>query len=168
MSIEALLKVLPAPSHPLQTFSGPWEPIEALPPDYKQFVEIYGFGYFMEYLGIAVPRSRNENTCLEFGVVSFSDLWKSYFQDGDEPYQLWPEPEGLIWFGSTDNGEDLLWLPRGSPETWPIVVRGHHNYEILDCDLTTFLAGLITGDIVPDAFPDDLLPCELPFEPTGA
>ena len=39
--------------------AGPWEPVEAelgtaLPQDYKDFVRVYGSGYFMQFLGIYV------------------------------------------------------------------------------------------------------------------
>ena len=44
--------------------------------------------------------------------------------------------------------------------------RGMQEYELLDCDLTGFLAGLATGKILPKQFPDDLLPVEHLFQPS--
>lgn len=168
--IENLLRVVPPPSAPFETFSGPWEPIEAelktsLPPDYKGFVRLYGRGYFMRFLGISVPRSHNPNTRFELQVPLTCEIFES-FDDEDRPYPLWPKPGGLVPFGGTDNGDELFWLPHGPPEDWKVVVwdRGLMRFEVMDCDLTDFLAGLATGAISPDAFPD-LLPCEHLFQP---
>ncbi|HET6969891.1 MAG TPA: hypothetical protein VFH92_02090, partial [Phenylobacterium sp.] len=60
-------------------------------------------------------------------------------------------------------------LPHGSPEDWKVVVwdRGGDGFEVFDCDLTDFLAGLATGKIVPKAFPDGFFPFEPVFTPNG-
>jgi len=169
MTIENLVKVVSPPDLPGETFNRPWGPIEAelgtaLPQDYKDFVRLYGNGYFLEFLGINVPRSRNPHTRLESGVRVICD---SFLEDEELPYPLWPKPDGLLPFGGTDNGDYLFWLPRGAPENWGIVVwdRGFGDFEAFDCDLTDFLAGLATGEIRPKEFPDDLLPCDHPFSP---
>jgi hypothetical protein len=172
MSIEALLKTVPAPHAAFEAFAGPWEPIEAelgtsLPQDYKDFARIYGRGYFMEFLGINIPRSKNPNTRFEVQVrrvcESFAD-WR----DDELPYPLWPHPEGLVPFGGTDDGDSLFWLARGAPDDWRVVVwdRGMQEFEALDCGLTDFLAGLATGRVAPKEFPDDLLPCDRLFQPS--
>jgi hypothetical protein len=172
MTIEALLKVVPPPAEPFEAFTGPWEPTEddlgtALPQDYKDFVRLYGSGYFMEFLGIHVPRTRNYNTWLNGQVRVVT----SAFKDWDDllPYPMWPDPEGLIPFGGTDNGHQLFWLRRGPPEAWGVVIYDRWSlfeFETFDCDLTGFLAGLATGDVKPNAFPG-LLPCEHLFQPSG-
>lgn len=173
MSIEALLKVVPPPLAPFEAFAGPWEPIEAeigtaLPPDYKDFVRIYGAGYFMEFLGVNVPRTRNLNTRFESQV---GIICETFADDGGVgwPYAMWPDRKGLIPFGGTDNGDELFWLPQGAPDDWRVVVwdRGSLQFEVLDCGLTDFLAGLATGKVAPKEFPDDLLPCDELFQPNS-
>jgi hypothetical protein len=174
MTIETLIKVVPPPAAPFEAFGGPWEPIEAelgtaLPQDYKDFVRLYGNGYFMEFLGVNVPSSGNPNTRLESQVpvicATFFD-----FDDEELPYPLWAHPGGLVPFGGTDNGDFLFWLPRGAPADWGVVVwdRGLYGFEAFDCDLTDFLAGLATGEILPKEFPDDLLPCDCLFRPDSS
>lgn len=173
MTIETLIKVVPPPAAPYGAFSGPWEPIEAelgtgpLPQDYKDFVRIYGSGYFMEFLGIDVPRSVNPNIRFEVQVPL---TCATFVNDQDLPYPLWPNPGGLVPFGGTDNGDYLFWLPRGPPSDWGVVVwdRGFGRFEALDCDLTDFLAGLATGEILPKEFPEDFLPCDSLFKPHSA
>jgi hypothetical protein len=172
MTIERLMKAVPVPAAPFEAFSGPWEPIEAelgtvLPQDYKDFVRLYGGGYFMEFLGICVPESQNANVRLVTRARIVSGIFSS--MDEDWPYALWPAPGGLLSFGGTDNGDELFWDTRGAPDEWGVVVwdRGFGEFEAFDCGLTDFLAGLATGDIAPKEFPDDLLPCDALFEPNS-
>lgn len=173
MTIEALIKMVTPPAEPFEAPRGPWEPIEAelgtaLPQDYKDFVGLYGAGYFMEFLGIAVPRSRNRNVRLEVLVGAICDTFVEREDEGEElPYPFWPDPGGLVPFGGTDEGDFLFWLPRGAPADWCVVVwdRGFQKFEALECGLTDFLAGLATGEILPKDFPEDLLPCEQLFRP---
>jgi hypothetical protein len=167
--IENLLRAVPPPRAPFEAFSGPWEPLEAelgtpLPPDYKAFVRLYGSGYFMRFLGVTVPRSHNPNTRFEHRLRRTCEVFEA-FDDEDRVFPLWPNPGGLLPFGGTDNGDELFWLPQGTPEDWKVVVwdRGMMRFEVLDCDLTDFLAGLATGAMSADAFPE-LLPCEHMFQ----
>ena len=169
MTVEALIKVVPPPAAPFEAFTGPWEPIEAelgtaLPQDYKDFVRTYGSGYFMQFLGINVPRSENPNVRFESQVPV---ICSGFLDDEDLPYPLWPNEDGLLPFGGTDNGDELFWLTRGPPDTWKVVVwdRGLGGFEVFDRRLTDFLAGLATGEILPKEFPEDLLPSDCLFEP---
>ena len=170
MTIEALVKAIPPPVMPLAAFDGPWEPVEAelgmaLPQDYKDLMRLYGFGSFLEFLGLNVPVSENFNVRFVPQARLICDGFQSMRED--VPYPLWPEPGGLLPVGSTDNGDYLMWLTRGRPEDWGGVVWGRAflSFELFDCDLTSFLAGLATGEIVPEEFPDDLFPCDEPFVP---
>src|SRR4051812_27331769 len=108
MSIEALVTAVPPPQAPFEAFYGPWEAVEAelgtvLPQDYKDFVRLYGSGYFMEFLGIDVPRSKNPNTRFEYQVGVTCESFGKF--DEELPYAMWPAADGLIPFGGTDNGD---------------------------------------------------------------
>lgn len=172
MTIENLIKVVPPPEEPFEAFRGTWELIEdeirtALPQDYKDFVRLYGSGYFMQFLGVSVPRSRNPNVLLRSAIYwARRAAVQGGFAPDELPYPFWPDPGGLLAFGSTDNGDTLLWLAQGEPEDWKVVVwdRGLGRFEVFDCGLTDFLAGLATGGIQPKEFPD-LLPCDHLFTP---
>lgn len=171
MSLEALMSLIPPPAEPFEAFEGPWEPVEAdlgtaLPQDYKDFVRAYGSGYFMGFLGVSVPASANANVRLDHQVRTWSEV---FAEDEDAPYPVWPEPGGLMPFGDTDNGDVLFWLRRGAPDDWVVVVwdRGMQDFETLDCGLTDFLAGVASGDITPEAFPDDFTPEDRTFEANG-
>jgi hypothetical protein len=174
MSIQALLEVVAAPAEPFEAFAGPWDTLEAelgtpLPQDYKDFARIFGSGYFMEYLGVSIPRSQNPYTRFEteIGVIckTFAE-----FEDAELRHPMWPLAGGLIPFGGTDNGDYLFWLSEGVPENWRVVVwdRGMQEFEVLDLGLTDFLAGLATNDLAPKGFPESLLPCDELFQPNSA
>ena len=172
MTIENLIRAVPPPLVHYGTFKGPWAPIEAqiggpLPQDYKDFVRLYGRGYFLQFMGIDVPASLNPHMRLErkAGIVS-----RAFVNDEDRPYPMWPEPGGLLSFGGTDNCDMLFWLPRAQPQGWAVVVwdGDPDTFEVFDCDMTDFLAGLATGEILPMQFTDDLLPCDKLFQPSSA
>lgn len=172
MTIGNLIRAVPQPLVPYGIFKGPWGPIERqlggpLPQDYKDFVQLYGRGYFLQFMGIDVPASLNPHMRLErkAGIVS-----RSFANYDDLPYPMWPQPGGLLSFGGTDNGDYLFWLPRAQPQGWAVVVWDGvpDSWEVFDCDMTDFLAGLATGGILPKEFPDDLLPCTKLFQPSSA
>jgi hypothetical protein len=170
MTIDTLLKALPPPAAPVEAFRGPWAAVEAeigttLPRDYKDFVRVYGSGQFLDFFSISVPWSwyRDSRLAAEIPVVR-----DNFANDEDLPYPLWPEAGGLLPSGRSDFGDLFFWLTRGAPEAWPIVFwdRGMGGFEVFDCDLTDFLAGVLTGRIQPKQFPSDALSCDLLFDPT--
>ena len=172
MTIEALMAVVPPPDRPCEPFVGPWSMIESelgspLPQDYKDYAQIYGSGYFLQFLQVDIPRTGNPNIRLEKQVVLTSEMF-AQFEGADRPYPLWPAPGGLMPFGGTDNGDTLFWLRRGAPDEWPVVVAdsGGWAFELLECGMTDFLAGLARGEIRSEIFPDDLLPADCLFAPT--
>lgn len=169
MTIEALLNILPPPAEPVEAFRGPWAAVEAeigtpLPPDYKDFVRIYGCGEFLGFFRIAVPWSWYPESRL---AKQMSGVREILGDDADRPYPIWPEAGGLIACGETDFGDLFFWLTRGAPADWPMVFwdRGFDRFEVFDCGLTDFLAGVLTGRIQPQGFPEDALPYEPLFDP---
>jgi len=171
MTIENLIKAVQPPAAPFAGFEGPWEPIEAalgtaLPRDYKDFARLYGSGYFMEFMGIEVPDSSDVGVDFMRWVREICIGFRSL----SVPYPMWPSRGGLLPIGWTDNGDRLFWLLREAPQHWAVAVwdRGGlegEDVEVFDCDLTDFLAGLATGNISPEAFPDDFYPWDNLFPP---
>lgn len=150
----------PPPATPLETFAGPWEPIEAklgvvLPPDYKDLVRLYGSGCFMEFVWLMTPRSSDMGQAFLEGVRQAAHAFRVL----SLPHSLWPNAGGLVPVGATENNDHLFWLPRAATERWSIVVWDRCGEEgldtqVFDCDLTDFLAGLMTGDITSDIVED--------------
>lgn len=159
MTIENLIKVIPPPTEPVSAFSGPWEPIEAeigtrLPQDYKDLARLYGFGKFLNFLVVYSPICRSPYVRLGPQVHTAHAL----FRGVELPCPLWPGTGGLLVCGGTDFSDQLFWLTRGQRDEWPIVVwgRGLQQFESFECDLTDFIAGLVTGDVRPEDLPGDL------------
>lgn len=172
MTIEDLNQIVGPPAEPFEAFAGPWEAVEAelgtaLPKDYKDFVRIYGSGYFMEFLGVDVPRSKNANVRLETQARVVGDIFRKLYDDDEEAaYWFWPERKGLLPFGGTDNGDYLFWHMLGDPDDWKVVVwdRGMQEFEAFDVGLVAFLAGLATGEVLPEAFPEDFREVDVLFK----
>jgi len=172
MTIDALIKAIPPPDAPFEAYSGPWQPFEAalgtpLPQDYKDLVRLYGSGRFMGFFGIWVPVSRSPNLRLLSCVQAVTNMFRLMEELPYPSYPLWPVVGGLLPFGSSDNGDEFFWLCQGAPADWRVVVwdRGMDVFEALDCDLTDFIARIATGENTPEAFPDDMLPCDCLFRP---
>jgi len=172
MTIEALIKAIPPPTAPFEAYIGPWQPFETalgtpLPQDYKDFVRLYGSGRWVEFFGISVPVSRSPNLRLVPHAHAVAGMFRAMEEPPYPPYPLWPAAGGLLPFGGSDNGDEFFWLSQGAPADWRVVVwdRGMDEFETLDCDLTDFIAGIVTGEIAPKQFPEDLLPCYCLFRP---
>ena len=174
MTIANLIKVVPPPAEPFWAYKGPWGAIEgelgtALPQDYKDYVALYGSGYFMQFLNIHLPKSWTVHLRLGAKVKFVAKACREIFKDDevDLPFPIWPDPGGLMVFGLTGGGDYLFWLTRGTPQDWPIVVWdcGAEENELFDCDMTDFLTGIATGAFLSDVFDVEALACERKFEP---
>lgn len=174
MTIEALLKVAPPPARPDDAFDGPWERVEAelgtrLPQDYKDFARLYGSGLFMNYLQIAIPESTIGPSLKDEVVLAY----QVFETKEDFPYVVWPNRQGVLAFGSSIGNDVMFWLRVGPPDAWPVVIWDRsgitdNDCELLDCDFSGFLTGLVTGERIPTAFQPGLHPCDALFEPWSA
>jgi hypothetical protein len=156
MTIENLIKAVPPPSHPTYAFDGPWEAIEAeigteLPQDYKDLVRLYGSGRFLEWIDIYNP------LCPSYGCRLIPEVYvvQQFFLEYAPEFPMYPQPGGLLACGSTNTGEYILWLTRGPVLEWPIVVWDHDpvddkEIQLFECDLTDYLAGVVTRDLLID------------------
>lgn len=169
MTIEALIKVVPPPTEPFEAFVAPWAVVETklgtpLPHDYKEFVRRYGNGLFMELVWISVPLSGGANR-LELGASILNRIFREDFPDF--PYAIWPDQDGLLPAGTTENRDCIFWQRAGPPKDWNIIVwgRASKTCEVFACGLTEFLTGLATGTIRPRDFPADLTTCDHLFQP---
>lgn len=73
-------------------------------------------------------------------------------------HNIYPEKDGSLPWGYTDNGDGLYGKTNGSPEKWSIVIYGsaspeYHEYEMR---LTEFLYKIITRELICDVFTEDL------------
>lgn len=83
------------------------------------------------------------------------------------PYALYPEADGLLPWGTTDNGDQLFWLATGSPNEWSVIINEVRSsiFEHFACSMTEFLYGLIISEIQSEIIPHDCLDSNCLFEP---
>ncbi len=171
MTIENLIRVVPPPERPGDPFSGSWREIEAklgtaLPSDYKALVALYGLGHFMEDVSIWTPQAYKRFMRLEFEALQGLKI----LREVDEfLFPLWPEPGGLLPFGTTVYSDYLTWRTEGPPDAWRITVvdrgSGFNEVHDYDLDLTDFLAGVALNEIDPPLFEYSFSESERVFTP---
>ena len=124
-----------------------------LPADYRMLVDHAGGSLRVgDFLAVHVPDARNPNADL---VVRMGDMLgglREAKRSGgvhECPYPLWFEPEGLLPWGGTDNGDGLYWRTRGHPDAWTVVIgesRGP-GWEEHAMPLADFLAAFVSGAV---------------------
>lgn len=167
-ALEELRNVLPPPETPREAGSpADWAIAEralnfVFPGDYKEFVNVYGTGGVNDFIWLISPmpvdRPPLDQSYLLGPVASLRQM-REEFGARACPYPLYPEPSGLVAWGQTTNGDMLYWRTEGQPETWPVVIADIRSAEFEEHpeSMTSFLAKVLTGEIVTEMFPDDLL-----------
>lgn len=70
-------------------------------------------------------------------------------EEGPYPYRMYPDPNGLLVWGTTLNADFLFWLTEGpDPDRWPVVVwfRGRgpdEAWQRFDQGMAQFLLDLL-------------------------
>ena len=164
MSIERLGEILAPPMNPIDVpLARAWSSIEKkfckLPDDYKNFIETYGSGCIDGFIWIFNPFASNRNLNLsdqvQVKIEALNDLAKT-FNEGI-PFPLFPEPNGLLPFGVTDNGDVLFWQVTKDPVDWKVIINAAREpkWEKYDVGMTDLLAGLLSRKLICGIFPED-------------
>lgn len=160
-ALQFLKKVAPPPNIPDEAH-GDWQQVEAtiglgLPNDYKDLISEYGTGRFSDFIYTFNPFSTNKWLNLTNTSKKILDGERTLRGDFSEfPFPLFPEPDGLFPWGSTDNGNYLYWYTKGEPQDWTIVVwesRGP-EHEVYEMSITQFLGKWLSRELNCQVFPD--------------
>ncbi|MFF3597225.1 hypothetical protein [Kitasatospora indigofera] len=119
----------------------------ALPGDYKQLAEVFGYGAFDGYLGLHLPGagSRSGDIVLhaewlgEWAGAHSSDLWK--------PYEVYPAPGRLLQWVASETADQFYWLTEGpDPDMWPALASDetHGSWERFDGTTAEFVHRVLT------------------------
>ena len=141
--VELLENVIVAPE---MGFNGKnieeWKELEKeigiiFPDDYKKIISKYGTCGLDNFIWFLTPFDSDKNVnyvkrmrwMLDAYNVSKSKF-PNYF-----PYNTYPEENGLLPWGYTDNGDELYWKTSSSPDNWEIVIyesasSENHNYKM--------------------------------------
>lgn len=133
-----------------------------LPNDFKQLISIYGCGSVDDFLWILDPFSKNPNLNFEKSKY-FIDAYAVMRQEfsSDYPRPAYPAEGSFLPWAVTDNGETLVWLVNGEPESWKVVIHSSDQgaEEVYNFGCVEFLLKLLSRDIsskiLPSQFPPD-------------
>jgi hypothetical protein len=166
MSLEALRALLAKPASPIEADApaGGWEAVErclgvALPADYKAFLAEYGTGSVAGFFWVQNPFSLVRpwfpwlsSALSAQAVVRASSGGKS------TSFPLFPEANGVLPFGHTDNGDLLGWITEGDPDEWAVLVASPRagTEDLVMSSMSQLLADLLSGAYRCPLFPDDV------------
>ena len=163
VALQFLKQIAPPPKVPTEA-EGDWERVEAtigltLPDDYKNLISEYGTGRFSNFLYAFNPFSANEWLNLINSSQKILAGQRTLREDFPKefPLQLFPEPNSLFPWGSTDNGNYLYWHTKGESQDWAVVVwesRGT-EHEVYEMSTTQFLGKWLSRQLNCQVFPDN-------------
>lgn len=163
MSLDRLQSVLKPPVNPSNTGNG-WSELEdalgvSLPQDYKDFINIYGTGGIDQFIWILTPFDLDENVNFLARAEVMREAYLESKQQFPEYYKhcIFPEAGGILPWGYTDNGDELYWKTNEDARMWSIIVYESRSWEYHEypMSMTEFLFGIVSRNLVCDAFPED-------------
>ncbi|MEV6986879.1 SMI1/KNR4 family protein [Sphaerisporangium sp. NPDC051017] len=168
-SLADLIAIIGPPSKPATAVD--WPAIEAevgltFPDDYKAWANTYADLQLNGFLYLSRPEPAGRERQAAIATVDqLRDLVEDWptidlLDDlGNEseapPFPFYPQPGGLYFWGSTDNGDFLLWLTDPDPQKWTIVVTDGTFWWHFQGSLLDFLVGILTHKVRCPVFPDD-------------
>ena len=160
MSLDVIEALVSTPSKPVATGSElGWQTVEGkleliFPPDYKRYLSRFGVGRFNGFLTTLSPFSANPFLNILHVLEKFRESERVSLLNYPKgngflfpPFKLHPATPGLLPWGSTSNGDDLLWHTMNSPDRWPTIIYNSRDgeYETWNHSMTGVLAGLLSG-----------------------
>lgn len=174
MSMYVLKKILVPPSFPNESGIGNiWPSIDkglGFPKDYIAFINGYGTGRIADFMAIFNPFSKNQDlNFFEQKKIIIDDL--NYLNNEDPEcfkYNLYPDVDGLLPIGVTDNGDYIFWVVSdlGNSDAWgtAIIASRSPDVEYFDENITSLLAGLLSRRIMSGSLPNSFPPKKITFE----
>jgi hypothetical protein len=156
--IQSLIELVTPPKTPVEN-RGDWAHVEqqlgtSLPDDYKTFVSVYGTGTICDqFIRVLNPFS-------EIGFMNLLECGRGtlerYQKDKMEgkwrvnSYPVYPEPSGVLPWGTSANGHEMFWLTHGDPNHWGVVFNDHGSIECRTYErvcMTQFLVTMLSGQL---------------------
>jgi uncharacterized protein (TIGR02996 family) len=145
--MEELRAILSPPRRPTNA-EGDWSAIEAslglrLPADYKSFISTYGSGSIGS---IEIESPLGLQTDMRSWWAGWAGLIADLAEFEDVPYPVFPEPGGLLPFGTFGDVDLLCWRTIGEPDQWPFVYHDRYQgfFEIKGLSAVEFLLEAVT------------------------
>jgi len=129
-----------------------------VPEDFKQILNCYILGSFVDFIWILSPFSENPNLNLFEHLAYENEMFEESLGNEDESFEfeLWPSTVGIIPWATTANGDVIYW--RTVSSLVQVVVRESRsfNFQIFPFGISKYLVDILTKQISVDCFPDDL------------
>lgn len=177
MSYPKLLEILDPPSTPFESVlkKNDWGRVNKyfnlpFPMDYIQFINKYGSGQIGKWLTVFNPFSNNPHLSIIHQtpqILSGFSVLKAKYPE-EIPYTLLFEPEGLLPWGISIDGDVFCWKTEGPNGNWSIVIIGRHSgNQEFKLSFSQFLVEAIESKITPKAIPIEWKSEKVEFESFG-
>ncbi len=159
VDLKRLTSLCPPPAVDSRRYAIVRDERGGLPSDYRRLIETYGVGCFDEFLWIYGDVEDNPNLDLRTrSAAARSDL----AEHGSPSFRarlaaLGISSDELMKWGATDNGDWLMWVTAGSPDSWPTLILEVRQRDLLLVPRTStgVILDLLTGELTTSIFPDD-------------
>ena len=145
-----------------------------LPDDYKEFIGRYGTGKIDDFLWVLSPATANPSLNLVVRGEEIRRAFREYRMaiaavGKEPPFDVFPEPGGLLPWGCTENGDVCYWRTgHMDPNEWHVVLNDGRGsmWEKFAGTMTQFLAATLSRRHVSGIITDKEFPSSRPsFQP---
>jgi hypothetical protein len=167
--LKNLEKLVKPPEKPIDAPKNlsDWEKFDAeFPDDYKAIVSMYGMGAFGRFLWLKNPFTEIKHLNFFVYKEKILTMLKELRADlEDYNYPIYPEPEGLLPFATTDYADILFWITKGQPSNWTIAILEARSdlLELHDTNTLGLIIGLQRQAIKSKIFGSDIFDHKAPF-----
>ena len=126
-----------------------------LPSDYKAFIARYGAGNVGDFIHLWSPFTDAKRLGLLPESKAHLDVLRG-LRHTKIPHPLYPEKGGLLPWARTDNGDVLMWLTKGRPDQWTVVITDSSDFYDTDYGFVEFLSRFVDKKLGVPAFPEDV------------
>jgi hypothetical protein len=141
-----------------------------LPEDFVEFIDMYGSGEVCRWMSVHNPFSSAETEAFiprMLGALGAFRVLKESDPDAI-PFPIHFEPQGLIPWGTSIDGDEFCWLAKGLPSEWTVVIICRHAPpEEHRVGMGAFLERALAGDLQSAAWPKDAAVTFLPSRRGG-
>lgn len=119
------------------------------PPDYRDFLSVYGSGEIDGMLAVFAPRMDPHVPSRHTSRLPADVLDLPEVDEWNDPLcaELYGPADVMVW-RETVEADVLGWIPSSDePGTWPVAVYVHGGeWTVYDCSMTEFLLQLLAGE----------------------